>query len=563
MPTHPHEPVTPMPPMPPPFPPAPPCGCTPPRMRPEPFSPGGLPAPHGFDFGKWAREKIGWLLSLVPSAASEDNQLADKAWVAEQAISGKADKVGGATAGNLAGLDENGNLTDSGKEPADFAGAVHAHTASQITDLGDQLAPKAARTELFPAWAANTAYTTYSLVIHENAIYKCTTAHTSGAEWDSTKWAVASGAEVLAILLNYLALSGKPQINSHTLTGDKTGADLGLLDLTGNQNYTGTVSLPNAAILAGDVATKSAFDFIDSEGTTKSIFAPDNTGKALTDADVDTVVLINGQQDIYGYKTFNGGMLVLNGLDVYDRYIYVEVNGILATFGPEGITVGVDLSDKHFDWPTVGGTLALLQNLAPNFSTSSTYALNSLCVYNSVLYRCTTAITTAENWTPAHWTEAKVEDILAALRTGKADVSAIPYDLGTPVVINTASSETIEGETVYYGAATLANRAANFVQVTAATALDELRITFPAATSGKVRDFGLRVEIGTGSAALAAPALVPIAPSGETIKIENNAKEIPALADGTATAKGVTLLYFSENAPGVFVVKGEQVEEVA
>lgn len=139
----------------------------------------------------------------------------------------------------------------------------------------------------------------------------------------------------------------------------------------------------------------------------------------------------------------------------------------------------------------------------------------------------------------------------------------IPYDLGTPIVIDTASSETVEGETVYYGAATLADRTANIVQVTAATALDELRITFPAATSGKVRDFGLRVEIGTGSAALAAPALVPIAPTGETIKIENNAAEIPALADGTATARGVTLLYFSENAPGVFVVKGEQVEEVA
>ena len=139
----------------------------------------------------------------------------------------------------------------------------------------------------------------------------------------------------------------------------------------------------------------------------------------------------------------------------------------------------------------------------------------------------------------------------------------IPYSLGTLTVIDTASSEVVEGETVYYGAATLADRTANIVQVTAATALDELRITFPAATSGKVRDFGLRVEIGTGSAALAAPALVPVAPTGETIKIENADRAIPELADGTATAKGVTLLYFSENAPGVFVVKGEQVEEVA
>jgi hypothetical protein len=139
----------------------------------------------------------------------------------------------------------------------------------------------------------------------------------------------------------------------------------------------------------------------------------------------------------------------------------------------------------------------------------------------------------------------------------KADVSAIPYDLGTPIVIDTASSEVVEGETVYYGAASLADRTSNIVQVTAATPLDELRITFPAATSGKVRDFGLRVEVGTGSAALTAPALVP--PAGVTL--ENADGEIPALADGTATAAGVTLLYFSETAPGVFLVKGEQVKE--
>ena len=38
-------------------------------------------------------------------------------------ISGKADKVKNATAGNFAALDESGNLTDSGKKPADFVAA--------------------------------------------------------------------------------------------------------------------------------------------------------------------------------------------------------------------------------------------------------------------------------------------------------------------------------------------------------------------------------------------------------------------------------------------------------
>ena len=41
---------------------------------------------------------------------------------------GKADKVSSATAGDFAGLDSSGNLTDSGKKPGDFAAASHTHT---------------------------------------------------------------------------------------------------------------------------------------------------------------------------------------------------------------------------------------------------------------------------------------------------------------------------------------------------------------------------------------------------------------------------------------------------
>ena len=41
---------------------------------------------------------------------------------------GKADKVKSATAGHFAGLDSSGNLTDSGKKPGDFADVSHTHT---------------------------------------------------------------------------------------------------------------------------------------------------------------------------------------------------------------------------------------------------------------------------------------------------------------------------------------------------------------------------------------------------------------------------------------------------
>lgn len=65
--------------------------------------------------------------------------LARTALQSHQDISGKADKVTGATAGNFAGLDANGNLTDSGKKAADFevAGAAEAAKAELIGQSGD------------------------------------------------------------------------------------------------------------------------------------------------------------------------------------------------------------------------------------------------------------------------------------------------------------------------------------------------------------------------------------------------------------------------------------------
>ena len=47
-------------------------------------------------------------------------------------VSGKADKVGGATNGDFAGLDASGNLTDSGKKASDFATPIPVVDASTI-----------------------------------------------------------------------------------------------------------------------------------------------------------------------------------------------------------------------------------------------------------------------------------------------------------------------------------------------------------------------------------------------------------------------------------------------
>lgn len=75
-------------------------------------------------------------LSSSTSSSSETMAATPKAVsdLADSLGTDKADKVSGATAGNFAGLDSNGNLTDSGKKTSDFATAaqgIKADTAIQ------------------------------------------------------------------------------------------------------------------------------------------------------------------------------------------------------------------------------------------------------------------------------------------------------------------------------------------------------------------------------------------------------------------------------------------------
>ena len=74
------------------------------------------------------------LLSDVPTKVSELTN--DAGYITQhQDISGKADKVSGATSGNFAGLDSNGNLIDSGKNASDFGTYSKPSSGIPKTDL--------------------------------------------------------------------------------------------------------------------------------------------------------------------------------------------------------------------------------------------------------------------------------------------------------------------------------------------------------------------------------------------------------------------------------------------
>ena len=70
-------------------------------------------------------------------------------------------------------------------------------------------------------------------------------------------------------------------------------------------------------------------------------------------------------------------------------------------------------------------------NIAAEYSASSTYKVGDVVLYNGQLYKCTTAITTAEAWTAAHWTAVTVGGELSSVKDGLIAMStATASDVG-------------------------------------------------------------------------------------------------------------------------------------
>ena len=283
------------------------------------------------------------------------------------------------------------------------------------------------------------------------------------------------------------------------------------------------------------------------------------TGDALAlKANDNAVVHLTGeQQTISAVLQLMSTLYAESGVESHGDYrLTWRVEGDYAgtlTISQDSISVQLanEQSARQYRFQAGGGgTVAFLQNIAPEFVYQQSYAAGELCVSYDAntnhlgywLYKCILATdgSTTPEMDSTHWATATVEDVLAAIRTaiaGKADASAIPYSLVTKTISN--------------GAVSLDDRAINAVAVS--SSLASLTVNFPTATSGKARDFGLRLTVASGITTAPELAL----PQGVTC--ENADGEAPEIgADGAAT-----ILYFTETASGVFLVKGEVVQTIS
>lgn len=63
--------------------------------------------------------------------------------------------------------------------------------------------------------------------------------------------------------------------------------------------------------------------------------------------------------------------------------------------------------------------------LAANYDATKTYAVGEYVIYNGGLYRCISAITTAEAWTAAHWSSVTVGKDTSALKSAFEDTTGV------------------------------------------------------------------------------------------------------------------------------------------
>lgn len=91
---------------------------------------------------------------------------------------------------------------------------------------------------------------------------------------------------------------------------------------------------------------------------------------------------------------------------------------------------------------------------AAEYSQTQTYVLGAYCTRDGKLYRCTTAITTAETWTADHWTETTMGAELVDIYTALARKAPSGYGIGeeyATLVRDTDLDTLKKGGTYYIG----------------------------------------------------------------------------------------------------------------
>lgn len=202
-------------------------------------------------------------------------------------VSGKADKVTGATNGNFAGLDASGNLTDSGSKAGDFATAAQGGKADTAVQPGD-LATVATSGDYGDLLNKPTIPSAPGTLDTDN----------TGAQTVSSSESLAGTVKLhkVAKTGSYAHLNNKPTIPVITLNGSTAGSpsfyaptSAGTSGYVLTSNGSGAPTWQAAPSGGGDVTdvTLGGASVVDQDGV--AVLPAYPVVEALTTAEIDTI----------------------------------------------------------------------------------------------------------------------------------------------------------------------------------------------------------------------------------------------------------------------------------
>lgn len=169
---------------------------------------------------------------------------------------------------------------------------------------------------------------------------------------------------------------------------------------------------------------------VELSGTVSGVFRrPDNADIALTGSASDGVVSVTLSEDCYAVPgRFGLTIFVTSNSQKVAVYACVGTVAVSSTGNVAGDTpanvedlldaIDAAIADLNSAIGQIPASYAnVMAAIAPTYSSSALYSVGSYAWYNGSLYRCITAITTAEAWTAAHWTAAVLGDDIGDLKS--------------------------------------------------------------------------------------------------------------------------------------------------
>lgn len=162
---------------------------------------------------------------------------------------------------------------------------------------------------------------------------------------------------------------------------------------------------------------------ISLSGTVAGVFLrPDNTDVPITGSASGGIVSVTLPAECYDVSG-RFGLTVFVTADSKKTCVYAAIGTVGRTSsGSVAPGTSADVVDLINQISAAVATIpaswsGLMADIAPTYSTSAAYPVGAYVYYNGDLYRCTTAITTGETWTAAHWTTAVLGNDVSDLKS--------------------------------------------------------------------------------------------------------------------------------------------------